>query len=89
MKLYSHKYVSVIKDESGIASTYIFMVSKFEINRSHFVHRVTCSVQVDCSTGHMLGWDIALQHGLVLNPSLISDLEVEVLLSFSQINSIS
>ena len=34
---------------------------------SYFVHRVTCSVHVDHGTGHVLGWDSALQHGPVFN----------------------
>ncbi len=34
------------------------------------VHRVTCSVHNDRSTGHMLGWDGALQHGQVFNHAL-------------------
>ena len=29
-----------------------------------------CSVYIDNGTEHMLGWDSALRHGMVLNPPL-------------------
>ena len=42
----------------NLNSPHIFMVKiRFQNGKySHFVHRVTCSVDVDRGTGHMLGW---------------------------------
>ena len=55
MKLHSHRYPSV---KLNLDSPPIFMVKmRFQNGKkSHFVHRVACSVHVDGGTRHMLGW---------------------------------
>ena len=52
--LHSHRYPSV---KFNLDSLHICMVKmQFQNGKnSHFVHRVTCSVHVDCGTEHMVG----------------------------------
>ena len=62
---FSHKNLSV---KMNLESPYIFDVS---CKKSHFVHKVTCTVHIDCGNQHVLGWNSALHHGPVLNHPLV------------------
>ena len=51
---------------------HIFMVkNSFEIVNIHILCIELCEVCMLTGTGHMLGWDNALQHGSVFNHPLV------------------